>query len=269
MEIQKLSAITSLDEPYVFYETIHDEHYHDELELARIIDDGIVTINHIEYKVTTNDLIFINPMMVHSFQCEYKSIYINLEALGLNTMDVITKKYIYPIYIQKLIFPPVIQSYEILNIITQLFLTLDSKDELYELEMRELTYLLIHDLFKSGILKEPETVNILTLEKISNALAYIEEHYQEEISVDDLANLCNLSASHFMKIFKDKMNCGCNDYVIQYRLKKACESLIYSEVSIKDLVYQVGFRNISNFNRLFKKRYGMTPEKYRKANRQK
>ena len=265
--LEKVLHLTTLDEPFKFYDSKHDEHYHEELEIARIMGDGKITINHVEYQVEVNDLILINPLIVHSFNCEYKSLLVNMEAIGLNTMDIVTKKYIYPIYSRTIVFPAIIKNYEILNIVTQLFLTLENTEELYEFEMKELIFLLFHDLFRLNLLTAPTSINILSLEKISTALAYIEEHYQEDINIDILAKVCGLSSSHFMKTFKQKTNQSCNEYLIEYRLKKAQELLELSDHPIRSIVYEVGFRNVSNFNRLFKKHYGLTPEQYRKSKR--
>ena len=54
------------------------------------------------------------------------------------------------------------------------------------------------------------------------------------------------------------------DFLLQLRLNKACEALIQSTAPIAEIARQVGFTNLSNFNRQFKQRYHMTPNQYRK-----
>ena len=95
-------------------------------------------------------------------------------------------------------------------------------------------------------------------------LKYIENNYMEKITVEDMANEVHLSQSHFMKYFKNTMGTSFIDYLNEYRLTMASRLLLSSESSILDIAAEVGFDNLSYFNRIFKKRFEMTPSAYRK-----
>ena len=66
-----------------------------------------------------------------------------------------------------------------------------------------------------------------------------------------------------MNFFKKNLGVSCIDYLISYRLRKATELLQHSSLSILEIASEVGFSNLSNFNRQFKKAYHMTPRQYR------
>mgnify|MGYP003307334106 CR=1 FL=1 len=85
-----------------------------------------------------------------------------------------------------------------------------------------------------------------------------------KIKVADVAELIDFSESHFMRYFKEMMNTSFIDYLRDYRLTMATRLLLSSDSSILTISEEVGFDNLSYFNRAFKKQYGMTPSQYRK-----
>jgi AraC-like DNA-binding protein len=95
-------------------------------------------------------------------------------------------------------------------------------------------------------------------------LKYIENHYMDKITIEDMANELGLSQSHFMKYFKKTMGTSFIDYLNEYRLTMASRLLISSDSSVLDIASEVGFENLSYFNRIFKRRFCQTPSAYRK-----
>ena len=86
----------------------------------------------------------------------------------------------------------------------------------------------------------------------------------EKITIKTIAYELGLSQSHFMKFFKNTMGTTFIDYLNDYRLTMVSRLLVSSESSILDIAAESGFDNLSYFNRMFKKRFGMTPREYRK-----
>lgn len=93
---------------------------------------------------------------------------------------------------------------------------------------------------------------------------YIHEHYQNSITISELADLLHFSEPYFMRYFKRHTGVTSVDYINDFRMNKAIELLMNTENSIMEIAIQVGMHNISYFNRLFKKKYEMTPKEYRK-----
>ena len=87
-----------------------------------------------------------------------------------------------------------------------------------------------------------------------------------KITIADAATEVGISQSHFMKYFKNTMGTSFIDYLNEYRLTMASRLLQSSDSSILAISEEVGYDNLSYFNRTFKKRYGMTPSAYRKKN---
>ena len=124
--------------------------------------------------------------------------------------------------------------------------------------------MLFYILFSKCLLKEPAKRDHKSLEKMKLILKYLENHYMERITIADVSAEVGLSQSHFMKYFKNTMGTSFIEYLNEYRLTMASRLLISSESSILAIAEEVGYENLSYFNRTVKKRFGMTPRDYRK-----
>lgn len=98
---------------------------------------------------------------------------------------------------------------------------------------------------------------------IEGALKYVQEHYQEEIKISDMAEICSLSESHFRRIFEESMNMKPVDYINLIRIQKACSVINKENLSMEDVGYRVGYQTPSTFNRNFKKLTGKTPYQWK------
>lgn len=105
------------------------------------------------------------------------------------------------------------------------------------------------------------TINETFPEIIQHTLAYIDEHYTEDLSVSEIAEQMNLSVSRLCHVFKDFMGISLWNYVITRRIQKA-QSLLKSGVSITATCYECGFQDYSHFIRSFSKIVGTPPKKY-------
>ena len=88
----------------------------------------------------------------------------------------------------------------------------------------------------------------------------------QKMTVEDAALACNYSSSHFMRWFKEMTGTSYIEYLIEYRLGKAAQELKITNDTVLEIAQRTGFENIANFNRLFKKRFGITPSLFRKQN---
>lgn len=99
------------------------------------------------------------------------------------------------------------------------------------------------------------------------AVAFIEQNYALPITVEDMANRCNLDRSYFGKIFKDTLGQSPQEFLISYRMNKAAEFLKLTDLSIHDISVQTGYPNQLHFSRAFKNVYGLSPRAYRQTNK--
>lgn len=94
-------------------------------------------------------------------------------------------------------------------------------------------------------------------------IAYINEHYTENIPVEELARLAGLSPYHFIRTFKKETGFTPHEYILYTRISAAKYLLKNSRMSVKDICFRTGFSCESVFCSAFKRRLGVTPTKYR------
>lgn len=104
---------------------------------------------------------------------------------------------------------------------------------------------------------------------IVEALDYIENHYNEEIKVGELAQAVHMSETHFRRIFTEYMKASPLEYVNMVRIEKACILLKKSNDKIEHIAYQVGFPIETTFIRNFKKIVGLSPKEWRREESEK
>lgn len=113
--------------------------------------------------------------------------------------------------------------------------------------------------------KASESSNPAHLERLKTAVNYIEAHYQEPIRIQDAALECGYSESHFMRWFKQMTGTSFIRYLNRYRLEHAFSKLRTTEKTVLEISEESGFDNLSNFNRQFKKQFGVTPRELRES----
>lgn len=104
----------------------------------------------------------------------------------------------------------------------------------------------------------------LSYERIRNSIEYIQEHYNEELSMEYLAELSCMSRTYFCRYFKETMQKTVSEYVEMIRINHARCEIAATGKPITEICFGCGYQNISSFNVAFKKACGMTPSMYRK-----
>lgn len=99
---------------------------------------------------------------------------------------------------------------------------------------------------------------------IAPALYYIRKNYMLDFPMEDLADLCNMSHSHFRRTFSSIMGFGALEYLNRIRITNAAILLRTTEMPVLDISEEIGFHSVSSFNRHFMEIIGMTPMQYRK-----
>ena len=102
---------------------------------------------------------------------------------------------------------------------------------------------------------------------IKEAFSFIEQNFQNDISVEDIAASCGLNRSYFGKIFHETTGKSPQAFLISYRMTKAAELLKLTELSIADIGNAVGYPNQLHSSRAFKNVYGIPPRQWRYDNK--
>ena len=103
-----------------------------------------------------------------------------------------------------------------------------------------------------------------TDEKMKAMMCYIQNHFAETISVDQLAGEAHISKRVCFRLFQEKLHMSPLEYMREYRLRKACTELAKTENSITEIAHECGFGTSSYFGKIFRERFNCTPAKYRK-----
>lgn len=106
-----------------------------------------------------------------------------------------------------------------------------------------------------------DTVSFIN--KHINVFEYIEQNYQNKITLKEISNIANVSQKHFCRMFKNALDASFTQYLISVRLFNAAKLLLTTDDSIINISEKCGFGSISHFNHKFKEFYNYSPKEYR------
>lgn len=252
-------------------------HWHAELEMIVIKKGrGIVSADLEKRPVTSGDIILIRPGQLHSIEqdqdyiMEYENIILKPELLISGKNDLCAVRWIFPfmngeIPSETFLTPELPYYKDVSGCIRQIDLLCSAQTEGYQLAVKGLLFQFFFLLVSNRQKKETASASQMkSLEKMKTILKYVEDHYAGHITIEDMAKLTCYSKSHFMKFFKQNIGTGFIDYLNDYRLTMADRLLKTSDSPVLEIAAQCGFDNLSYFNRIFKRKYGVSPGKMRR-----
>lgn len=253
-------------------------HWHEEIEIV-YVNGGYVEFNiDLEtYVAEENDIAIIPPCVLHSFKqymgnnANMLTMMFNMSMLTNNSTDACSIRYFTPFYERQLSMPYIIKhghpSYsKIRNIYLSIVDAYEKKGDFYELTIKSKLYELFYVFFSECFEKidYDTTLKNNTTKNIKAILDYISENYMNSITIEELSESVNLSKHYFMRFFKKYMGTTCIEYINDYRLNIATNLLLTTNAQITEIATSIGITNLSYFNRIFKKKYNMTPKEYRR-----
>lgn len=269
--------------PYSYYKCDYKAHcgyvplhWHNEFEINYIVNGAAqfrcANKNIIAHK---GDIVFITPNTIHSvypykdFNDTHDALVFSGEMFGLSGDDRSIATFIRPIINGTLEITPHITSdkqyyAEIKKCTESIFNCVKTNSAQYDLLLKSELLRLLWILSNNGEITKSAFAVSTDVDGLKPAIQYITENYKEDITIDKLSELSHLSKSYFMNRFKQYFGIGAMEYIIQLRIKSACEALQNSNKTITQISSKCGFNNLSNFNRQFKKTVGCTPKEYRK-----
>lgn len=258
-------------------------HWHNEMELIYIKKGiAVITIDMKDYTLQSGSIAVILPGHIHGIQkeitcpsIEYENIIFDLKMLYPKHGDNLTKEFFNNLINNAFECPCCITSNT--PYYNTILSCLDEADDIccefpkgYNLAIRSCLYRFFYTLNKIISKNTLPSHHFYTksnsdyIDRIKLITKYIEQHYNEDISIKKMADICGISQSHFMKFFKENIGTSFIDYLNDYRLITATR-LLNSNSSITEISILCGFNNISYFNRLFKKKYSMSPRQFKKT----
>lgn len=260
---------------------ILDCHWHDEMEFL-IVTEGraIFQIGTSYYNVCAGQAIIINSGEIHAGYrhhnsiCSFNAVVFSMNLLCSTSYDILQEKFINPIMKKQYLLPPFIQGNcewekEVLELLNDIVARNKQEHYTYELVTKAQLYLILSKIFlnyRQVAQKKAYAENNYKVERLKKILNYIQVNYSKKITLKDLADLINMSESHFCRFFKQMVKKTPIDYLNYIRIRKAAELLENSDKKIFEIAMDVGFDNLNYLIIVFKKHMGCTPSKYRKLN---
>lgn len=131
---------------------------------------------------------------------------------------------------------------------------------------QELLTMLLRHIFLliNRYLKESSKTGIYALDEIERSIRYFNEHYKEEINIEEYAKSLHISSCWFNRRFKQITKVMPLQYIISVRLANAKMLLETKDYNVTETAYAVGFNNPLYFSKLFTRHIGMSPTEYKK-----
>lgn len=132
-----------------------------------------------------------------------------------------------------------------------------------EIKLTGLLYIFLYNLISNSEMDTIKASLNLKEDYIKNALLYIERNYSRKIYIQDIADYININRAYLHKLFKEMLNISPQQYLINYRIEKACELLNNPLLTIGDVSRSVGYYDTFLFSKIFKKIKGLSPSSHR------
>lgn len=251
-------------------------HWHEEMEFIVVKKGrGLVTLDRESRLLEAGQAVIVLPGQLHGIRqyqqerMEYENIIFRLEMLLPKEGYVCGPKFLEPYRDGKLLYPAWIDGSalyheEMLECIRKMDELSEQRPRGYPLAVKGWLFQFFFLLFSQVEPTLAEEGREKSLDKMKRILRRIEVDYGKPLSIKEMAEFSGFSESHFMKFFKNHMGVPFVSYLNDYRLTLAARALAEGQEDVLTVAMDVGFSNVSYFNRLFKKKFRMTPLEYRK-----
>lgn len=254
IKLLRISVIDYEAQPHEFAATLHS---HDFYELLFVCDgEGKIYLDGNYFDIKQGHAFIIPPYQEHyEITLPNKSIsFRSVAFIGLNEF-----------FLNNLFYDIQSEYDKIVAIIDELFSESECNADNNSLYCQNLAEnLIIHLLRKTKVTSDtsPSQENKLFF-SIIQIQKYIDNNFNSNLTVENLAVLACLSTDHFIRSFKNLTGQTPRQYIIQKRLDAALTSLTYTDKSVKAICYEIGFSDINNFIRKFKHMTGLAPNEFR------
>jgi AraC-like DNA-binding protein len=254
---------------------VFESHWHEQFQILYFEQgESLIHCNCHPYEVKAGDLVIINNNEIHYGEtlCQHLIYYIvkvDLNFLLSSQVDFCQTKYINPLLQGRIRFQNhITQNDQLAEQIQQIVKEYNQQEIGCELAIKEHIYhiivLLLRQYQQERFHNNGYDRQQKAMHHLRTVLEYIDQHYNENISLTQLANLANMSNQHFCRIFKSITGKRPVDYINYLRINKAVMLLSETNLNISEVAMAVGFDDSNYFSRLFKKYQKTSPSAMRK-----
>lgn len=258
------------------YDRSFPTHLHTEAEFLQIKEGQMLCFSANEEIVgNPGDIIMINRNLPHSTKLAPCSMYnlfqINLESFTIGAskeqrhLSSFLNENKHPIYHFKSDSGVTL---ELNRCLDEILSETKNCRSAYEIMVKSLVYKIVGILYRNEVIDDYfSIISKDKLEKIMPALIYMENHYTEEITLEQISDANHLNSQYFSRLFKKITGRNVFDYVTHLRISKAQNMLLHTDKAIVDIAFESGYSSISSFNKSFCKIVGSAPSYYKKLKR--
>ncbi|MDD3037578.1 AraC family transcriptional regulator [Bacteroides sp.] len=244
-------------------------HHHDEYEIVFINSGyGQRIIGGKVDSYSNGDFVLVNSMISHTWYPTTSSASVTVVQFSkqiLNTFLTLPE------------FSFIIKQFKLLNTYIQfsppnktILSILEKTEKANGIEKVIIFIKLLNTMFKQihSIMNITTSINynLDQQNRINKILNYIQQNYQNELTLKNIANKHNMSVSNLCKFFKKHTTLTFSQYINRLRIHACCDKLNNTDLSISTIAYENGFNNISYFNRVFLMEMGCSPKQFRTKN---
>ncbi len=249
-------------------------HWHNDIELIVVLEGGMqFNVNGSILTLSRGEGIFVNSKQVHygfSDRTECNFLCMLFDPFSLPLSERLTEQYLLPVTENErcpyLLLDGSVQGRQISDAVRSLYQQRTSGT--FGLRAAGCCLELLANIYelarKEGEISHASR-NVLLLKRM---LSFIEAHYREKLTLEILSAACRISKSTCCNIFKQYLYKTPVAYLIDYRLHRAETLLTTTDLSVTDIGFETGFQSVSFFIETFRKKYGVSPNRFRKLQRE-
>jgi len=274
--LEKIYSFVVQKDVYPYYPT--PWHYHPEYELVLVVkSNGQRTVGDCTERFTDGDLVFIGPNLPHAYQndpvyyqknsnltAEAIVIHFDEDFLGKDFFQLPEMIYVNQLFDKSKLGLKILGETreKIANMMLEMQAASGHRRIIMLLEIFEVLSVSkeLQPLANSGFVQQS---TISTDDRLAKVHEYIMENFKKDISLVDAAKVANMSVPSFCRFFKACTRKGFSTFLNEVRIGYARKLLLEDRYNIAQNCYESGFKNMSNFNRQFKKYTGESPSHYK------
>lgn len=245
-------------------------HYHREFELLYATKGSLtIQIDENTYILQEGEGVFINSGLLHVIKAENNDEHAFIAvvfdySIICSKKDIIYFKYIKPLIDGEIQINLTLDRYacKMIKKISDSFI---GNNHGYELHIKQLLTDIIYNIVKNSSSITHTNQNPKSI-LIKNVLDYIENNYEKQISLIDMAEHAHISKEYLCRIFSSMYDTTPVEYLNRYRIRQSTGELLNTHRTISNIAISHGFNNSSYYNKLFLRYIGCTPSEYKKRN---
>lgn len=254
-------------------------HWHEEIEILVVTKGSAVLIlNNDRYELKEGYVAFILPNHLHLVTVllgdtfDFYAVVFHPDLLSSFIQDVIQQQYFDSVLQENILFPTVLSAQEakefgIADVLSDIYALFAKKEPCFELLIKARLYVVwsLYYLHGTSSASVSERTSDYRIALVKSIIDYLHTHYESQITLDILAAYFHLSREHLCRLFKKMTRMSPIEYLNFYRISTSTRLLRETDHEISDIALEIGFNNISYFNRTFKRYMHVTPGEYRKG----